>query len=41
MIFQSELNRSQAAKQIQKDFNSTPEINAIINFIENSARGLI
>ena len=41
MIFQSELNRNQAVKQIQKDFNSTPEINAIINFIENSARGLI
>lgn len=41
MIFQSELNRSQAVKQIQKDFNSTPEINAIIDFIENSNRGLI
>ena len=41
LIYQSDLNRSQAVSQIKKDFNSTPEINHIVDFIENSNRGLV
>ena len=45
LIYQSNLNRSQAVKQIKAEFNSIPnstsEINNIIEFIENSDRGLI
>ena len=41
LIYQSDLNRSQAVSQIKKDFNSTPEIKQIVDFIENSNRGLV
>jgi len=41
LIYQSSLNRSQAIKQIKEEFHSIPEINNILNFIENSTRGLI
>ncbi len=45
LIYQSNLNRRQAVKQIKAEFNSIPdstsEINNIIEFIENSDRGLI
>ena len=45
LIYQSNLNRSQAVKQIKAEFNSIPdstsEINNILEFIENSDRGLI
>ena len=40
-IYQSDLNRSQAVSQIKKTFNDVPEIDSIIDFIENSDRGLI
>ena len=41
LIYQSSLNRSQAVSQIKEEFKSIPEINNILNFIENSTRGLI
>ena len=41
LIYHSTLNRSQAVKQIKSELNSTPEINNILDFIENSTRGLI
>ena len=41
LIYKSRLNRSQAVSQIKKEFKSLPEINNILNFIENSTRGLI
>jgi len=41
LIYQSNLNRSQAVSQIQKEFNDIPVIDGIIDFIENSDRGLI
>ena len=40
-IYQSDLNRSQAVSQIKKTFNDVPEIDSIVDFIENSDRGLI
>ena len=40
-IYQSDLNRSQAVSQIQKEFNNVPAIDSIVDFIENSDRGLI
>ena len=40
-IYQSDLNRTQAVSQIQKDFNNIVEIDHIIDFIRNSDRGLI
>jgi len=40
-IYQSNSNRSQAISQIQKEFNNIPAIDCIVDFIENSARGLI
>jgi len=41
LIYHSTLNRSQAVKQIKAEFNSTPEINNILEFIKKSDRGLI
>ena len=40
-IYQSEMNRSQAVSQIKNKFDGIPEVNQIINFIENSNRGLV
>ena len=40
-IYQSEMNRSQAVSQIKSEFNAIPEINQIIEFINNSDRGLV
>jgi UDP-N-acetylglucosamine acyltransferase len=40
-IYQSEMNRSQAVSQIKNEFDGIPEVNQIINFIENSNRGLV
>jgi len=40
-IYQSDLNRSQAISQIQKEFTNITEIDHIIDFIGNSDRGLI
>ena len=41
LIYQSSLNRQQAVSKIKTEFKSTPEINTILDFIENSTRGLI
>ncbi len=41
LIYQSELNRTQAVKKIESDFNSMPEMKTVLNFIELSSRGLI
>ena len=41
LIYQSNLNRQQAVSKIKTEFKSTPEINTILDFIENSTRGLI
>jgi len=35
------MNRSQAVSQIKSEFNAIPEINQIIEFINNSERGLV
>ena len=40
-IYNSDLNRGQAVLQIQKEFKDVPVINSIVDFIENSHRGLI
>ena len=40
-IYQSDLNQSQALSQIKKEFKGIAEIDCIVNFIENSDRGLI
>ena len=40
-IYKSKLNRSQAVSQIQKELDSTPEVNQILDFIEKSDRGLV
>ena len=40
-IYQSDLNRSQAISQIQKDLNNVDEIDCIVDFIGKSDRGLI
>ncbi len=41
LIFKSNLNIAQALESIKKDFKSTIEIKKIIDFINNSNRGLI
>ena len=41
LIFNSSLNLTQAINKIKKDFNITTEIQEILDFIENSDRGLI
>ena len=41
LIYQSKLNLSQAIKQIKSDFDDSPEIKTILEFIERSDRGLI
>ena len=41
LIYQSNLNRTQAVIEIQSKFEDFPEINQIISFIENSKRGLV
>ncbi len=41
LIYQSELNISQAVKKIRNDFDSSDEINVILEFIERSDRGII
>ena len=41
LIYKSSLNRKQAVSKIKTEFKSTPEINTILDFIENSTRGLI
>jgi len=40
-IYQSDMNRNQAVSQIMKDFDAIPEVNQILDFIENSERGLV
>ena len=40
-IYNSNLNRTKALKQIQYEYNNIIEINNIITFINNSNRGLI
>tara|TARA_B100001250_G_scaffold15990_1_gene13871 strand:- start:1180 stop:1893 length:714 start_codon:yes stop_codon:yes gene_type:complete len=40
-IYKSEMNRTQALTAIKKIFKKVPEIDQIINFINNSSRGLI
>ena len=41
LIYQSELNISQAVDKIKSDFDRTDEIDVILEFIERSDRGLI
>ena len=41
LIYKSSLNRNQAISQIKEEFKPTPAINNILDFIENSDRGLI
>ena len=41
IIYQSKLNRTQAIAQIKASFKATPEVKHILEFIENSDRGLI
>ena len=41
LIYNSSLNLSQAIKKINDDFENTPEIKEILDFIEKSDRGLI
>ena len=41
LIYQSELNISQAVDKIKSDFDRTDEIDIILEFIERSDRGLI
>ncbi len=40
-IYHSHLNVSDALKKIQSEMPQTPEISNIINFIENSTRGIV
>ncbi len=40
-LFRSGLNRSHAVEQIQNELPQTPEIHNLLEFIENSERGLI
>jgi len=40
-IYNSDLNRTQAVSQIKLEFNGVDEIDCILNFINNSNRGLI
>ena len=41
LIYQSDLNISQAVEKIKSDFKQTNEIKTILNFIDKSDRGLI
>ncbi len=41
LIYQSDLNRSQAVEKIESDLNSMPEMKTVLSFIELSSRGLI
>tara|TARA_Y100000590_G_C15542884_1_gene947693 strand:- start:242 stop:676 length:435 start_codon:yes stop_codon:yes gene_type:complete len=41
LIYQSSLNRTQAVKKIQEEFDISKEVKNILDFIENSNRGLI
>ena len=41
LFFVSKKNRGQALSSIKNNFDKTDEINKIINFIENSERGII
>ena len=41
LIYKSNLNTKDAINSIKNNFNLTKEIKEIINFIENSERGLI
>ena len=41
LIYLSKYNRSQAIKEIKNSLKMTDEIKIIINFVENSDRGLI
>jgi UDP-N-acetylglucosamine acyltransferase len=41
LIYKSDLNISQAVEKIKSDFKQTDEIKTILNFINNSDRGLI
>ena len=41
LIYQSDLNLSQAVNKIKKDFQSTDEVKTILDFINRSDRGLI
>ena len=40
-LFRSGLNRSNAIEKIQHELPQTPEILNLLNFIENSERGMI
>ena len=40
-IYQSDLNRSQVVSQLKDNFDKIPEVNQILNFINNSDRGLV
>ena len=41
IIYQSGLNTTEALKKIEDEFEKSPEIDYIINFIRNSERGII
>ena len=41
LLYHPNLNRSQAVTKIKKELKSTPEIKCVLDFIENSSRGLI
>ncbi len=41
VLYRSHLNVSQALTRIKEEFEMTPEINFVIQFIENSERGII
>ena len=41
LIFNSELNYTQAIEKIEKEFSISEERNKIINFIRNSSRGIV
>ena len=41
IIYQSGLNNTEALKKIENEMEMTPEISYIVNFIRESARGII
>jgi hypothetical protein len=41
IIYQSGLNTTEALKKIEDEFEKSPEIDYIIEFIRNSERGII
>lgn len=41
IIYQSGLNTTEALKKIEDEFEKSPEIDYIVNFIRNSERGII